>query len=412
MPTPIARRLSSFRPALAALASALVLAACGDAATAPGPAVDPARPAALPPGTATARWNEVARNLVMKHRPNNPAAFRLFAYLTQAQLAAVASAEREGRSVAGALAGASATVLAYTFPAEARALDSIARAEERLPVVTSLPDAAPQLESSLAFAGGEAIGREAGAHVVARAVSDQFDAAFTGQAPIGPGYWGGGKPSPTAPLMPALGRMRPFALATGSQFRPPPPPAFGSPAFLADLEEVRQVARTRTAEQTRIAQAWALPPGTMLPAGYWNVVALELAARHGLGERETARVLSLVNAAMMDVTIAVHDAKYTYWYVRPSQADTTITLAIGMPSHPSYPSNHTAASVAAAEVLRDFFPKEGARVDSLATEAGLSRLYAGIHYRFDIDAGAELGRAVARATLLTGRRGAALPIVP
>jgi membrane-associated phospholipid phosphatase len=121
-----------------------------------------------------------------------------------------------------------------------------------------------------------------------------------------------------------------------------------------------------------------------------------------MSERETARALALTSAAMMDATIAAHDAKYTYWFVRPSQTDPAIGLAVGLPAHPSYPSNHTAISVAAATVLGALFPAEAARLDSVAAEAGASRLYGGIHYRFDIDAGAAMGRAIGRAALATG----------
>lgn len=374
--------------ALAALLAAAV-GACDDAPTASAPPPPPS-------STAVARWHEVARALVVKHRPNNPAAFRLFAYLALAQHAAVAAAEaRDAGAVPGAIARASATVLAHVFPADAAALDSVVRAEERLAAARATPTRSP----ASTFAAGEAVGREAADAVVARAASDRFDATFTGAIPTGPGAWVATAP----PLLPALGQMRPFVLGSGSQLRPPPPPAFGSPAFVAALAEVRQAARSRTPEQLRLAQDWALPGGTVLPAGYWNREAVALAARHALGERATAHVLALAHAALMDATIAVHDAKYTYWYVRPSQADPTIPLGVGLPSHPSYPSNHTAASVAAAHVLGAFFPADSARLDALAAEAGLSRLHGGIHYRFDIDAGATLGHAVARATLALGR---------
>jgi hypothetical protein len=392
MPSSYIRRVAPVIPKIATLAAALALGACTDTPAAPS------GPLEVPPvGTASARWNEIARTLVVKHRPNNPAAFRLFAYLAQAQYSAATIAEgRDVRTVPGAVAGASATLLAYVFPGEAQSLDSIVRVEAAIAAAANSADAS-RPDVPVPFARGDTIGREAGRLIVARAQNDRFDAAFTGQIPSGPGLWV--VRPPTTPLMPALGQMRPFVLATASQYRSAPPPAFGSPEFQAALAEVRQVARTRTAEQTRIAQEWALPPGTILPAGAWNKAAVDLAVQARLTDRASARILAAMHGAMMDATIAVHDAKYTYWYIRPSQADTTITLAIGLPAHPSYPSNHTAASVAAARVLGAFFAEEAARLDAMAEEAGLSRLYGGIHYRFDIDAGAVLGRAVARATL-------------
>jgi len=64
-----------------------------------------------------------------------------------------------------------------------------------------------------------------------------------------------------APVFPLLGRMRPFFLGTGSQFRPGPPPAFGSPAYLAAFAEVRHFSDTRTPEQDALANLWAKPAG-------------------------------------------------------------------------------------------------------------------------------------------------------
>ena len=100
----------------------------------------------------------------------------------------------------------------------------------------------------------------------------------------------------------------------------------------------------------------------------------------------------------MDAAIGCWDAKLTYWFIRPPQADPAITLipAIGLPNHPSYPSAHTCFSGAAAEMLGVFFPAKTDSLDAMVHEAGLARMYAGIHYRFDVDMGQQLGRQVAR----------------
>jgi hypothetical protein len=76
-------------------------------------------------------------------------------------------------------------------------------------------------------------------------------------------------------------------------------------------------------------------------------------------------------------------------------ADPGITLPIGLPNFPSYPSNHAAISAGMARVLGDRFPSEAARLDALADEAALSRVFGAIHYRFDGEAGLTLGRTVA-----------------
>ncbi|HKG92107.1 MAG TPA: vanadium-dependent haloperoxidase [Gemmatimonadaceae bacterium] len=397
------RRARALRRASAALLGAasisLAVAGCVDPSTGPDPDAT-LRPVTHNVGgvaaTAVPRWAAIARGLVIKNRPSPPAAFRQFAYLSVAQYAAVVAAERDWGhprpSVEGAVAGASAAVLAHLFPGDAQAVEDSVRAGE--------PDAPGDLRR---FAAGEALGREVAAAVVARAAGDGFNLVFTGTIPTGSGLWFSSATPPAAPQLPRLGEMRPFFLSSGSQLRPPPPPAFGSPAFLAALAEIRDIAATRTAEQTRIAQFWALPAGTVLPAGYWNQTALEIIARKQLGERRAARVLALMHAAMIDAVITTHQAKYTYWYIRPTQADPTITLAIGLPNHPSYPSNHSSASSAAGAVLGAFFPSERERLDAMVEEASLSRMYGGLHYRFDVEAGHDIGSAAARIALRRGR---------
>jgi hypothetical protein len=106
--------------------------------------------------------------------------------------------------------------------------------------------------------------------------------------------------------------------------------------------------------------------------------------------------------AAMDATIACYDAKFTYWLIRPYKADPAITTPIGRPNHPSYPSSHACNSGASAYVLGALFPADAERLAAMADEAGESRLYAGIHYRFDKDAGLRIGRQVADLALQRG----------
>ena len=343
---------------------------------------------------ATVAWNEVARNLVVKYSTNPAAALRVFALLGVAQYNAVIGAEQgqDGSlhpSDGGAVAGASAAVLTYLYPAEATFLEGLVDEQE---ASAGWPGSAHE-----DFASGETIGREIAAPVIARAQTDRFFAPFTGTVPVCPGCW---LAVPTPPAFATLGQAKTFFLTSGSQFRPPPPPAFGSAAFLAGLAEVRQISDTRTAQQVQIAQFWAMPAGTITPAGYWNRVGADLAVQYHLGERETAHVLALMHMAAFDAIVASHEAKFFYWLLRPIQADPLITLAIGMPSFPSYPSNHAAISAAATTVLGAMFPSERRGLDAQADEAALSRIFGGIHYRFDCEAGLALGRTIAAYVLV------------
>lgn len=380
--------------AIAALAGAVTLAGCDDPVTTPDADVPAASRGAQHASAAIiAQWDEIARSLVIKLKPTPNAAFRQFAYLSLAQYAAVVAAEesRHGPrpSPDVAVAAASATVLSYFFPSEAQALADM----------VSGPELPGQGSSYPHVAAAEALGRHVGGELIARAQTDGFDATWTGTVPVGPGLWSSSANPPAPPLLPLQGQMRTFFLTSGSQFRPPPPPAFGSAEYLAALAEVRHISDTRTTEQTHIAQFWAMPAGTSLPAGFWNQTALDLIAQSHLSARSAAHILALMHAAMQDAITASHDAKYTYWLIRPSRADPAIKLAIGLPNHPSYPSNHAAASTAAAAILGSFFPAELERLDAMAQEAGLSRLYGGIHYRFDLEAGRALALAVAHVAL-------------
>jgi len=395
---------------LSAAVGVLVLAsACSDQVSAPtsGQAAASAQrsPNAPPLGEATAsvRWSAIARDFIAAKpaaaKPNQQEGFRAFAYLALAQYRAVVAADDAlgpppHASPQGAVAAASAVVLSALFPADAASFESQLQGQER--------EVAGSKHDGGAFAAGEAIGREVGARVVELARSDRFDAVWTGTVPTGPGYWSSDFDPPRPPLLPLLGEMRPFFMASGDQFRPGPPPAFGSPAFLAALAEVRRFSDTRTADQLRIAQFWAMPA----VAAFWNEQATSLIARHRLNERRAAYALALMHTATMDANIACHDAKFTYWLIRPYRADPAISTPIGRPNHPSYPSDHACVSGASADILAALFPADADQLLALADEAGESRLYAGIHYRFDKDAGLRIGRQVANLALSRGVDGA------
>jgi membrane-associated phospholipid phosphatase len=270
-------------------------------------------------------------------------------------------------------------------------------------MVTAQRDAAAG-PSQTAFARGEAIGRAVGAEIVTRAQADGFSTPFTGTIPVGPGFWTSNTTPPTVAGGPLPG-VRPWFLNSASQFRPGPPPAFGSPEFLAALAEIRRISDTRTADQIRIAAFWAQGVGTPTTAAFWLQVATDGINQHGLSERRATHLYALLSATMFDAQIGCWDAKETYWFIRPWQADAGITAvaAVGKPNHPSYPSGHSCISASAAEVLGAFFPRQRAQLDAMVTEAGLSRMYGGIHYAFDIAAGRRLGRSVARFTLRKDR---------
>jgi membrane-associated phospholipid phosphatase len=208
---------------------------------------------------------------------------------------------------------------------------------------------------------------------------------------------------PLPPLLPQWMRVRPWLLRSGSELRPPPPPAFGSAEFRQALAEVRHVSDNRTPEQLRIALFWADGAGTPTPPGHWNDIAATLIRRGGASEIQAASILALLNMVLMDASIACWDTKYTHWVIRPSQADPAITTPVGLPNFPSYTSGHATFSGAAAEILGHFYPAARSSLSAMAEEAAMSRLYGGIHYRFDNETGLAVGRALARLALERAR---------
>jgi hypothetical protein len=285
----------------------------------------------------------------------------------------------------GAIAGASVQVLSFIFPAAADSLGRNLNAQL----------AAGSGEKQAEFARGVALGRKAGDDIIERLKTDGFTRAWTGSAPTGTNMW---VPVSMPPAGATLAAVTPYFLRTASQFRPTPP-AFGSAAFNTDLNEVLQIAQARTQAQIDLAKAWDYSAGTTTPVGYWNKTALDYVAEKQLDELDASRVFALMHAAVFDAQIACWDAKYQFWMARPYQANTQISTVLSPPNHPTFPSGHSCVSASAARVLAEFFPAHAAELDRLVTDAGVSRIYAGIHYRFDITAGQQIGKSVAELAL-------------
>ena len=134
-------------------------------------------------------------------------------------------------------------------------------------------------------------------------------------------------------------------------------------------------------------------------------------AQRNFDEARTARALATMHMAGFDALVACHDSKYVYWVPRPVQADPTITEAIGLPNHPSYPSNHACISGSMGRVLDAQLGDSRGQYEAMGKQAGDSRLYAGIHYPMDMDAGNEIAAKIAARAAQAGPA-ADKPFVP
>lgn len=196
-----------------------------------------------------------------------------------------------------------------------------------------------------------------------------------------------GRP-PAGQIEPRAGTWKTWVLSSGSELRLPQPP--GRSATRAELRQLRELAAQRATAADKIA-AWTAS-GPVYP---WNELALELAVKRGVTTPGGSRAMALLNVAIYDATVAAWDSKYAYERARPSVASPGLGAAAAVPNSPSYPSEHAVVASAAAAVLGYLFPNDAAMVEALAAEAGQTVLIAGLNYPSDVEAGAELGRAVA-----------------
>jgi hypothetical protein len=218
----------------------------------------------------------------------------------------------------------------------------------------------------------------------------------------------------------------PFTLTSAEQFRLGPPPALTSDTYTTAFQEVKGLgfiaSTTRSADQTQIGKFWN---GNIW--NYWNEIAETATLAHDLTVADSARLFALLNLTLADSVIAFYDTKYTYLFWRPvtaiRAADTDgnpatvadpnwLPLSVKTAPDPSYPGAHSTISSASAAVLKFFFNSDEFSYavtsevlpgversfnsfTAAADEAGLSRIYAGVHFRTDHTSGQQLGVNVA-----------------
>jgi hypothetical protein len=297
-------------------------------------------------------------------------------------------------------------ILVNLFPAQQADLDA-----KRVASLSGIAGAAA-VDNSRFIQRGIKWGQHVADEIWAWRSTDGFTPApppYTGG--LAPGQW---RPTPPANLPgagPQFATMTPWVMQSPSQFRPGGPPALDSADYAADFEETKVMgsltSALRTADETVACNFWAASTVTY----FWNSVAVSLStARHASLSRN-ARLLAVLNLAIADAAIACWDAKYTYAFWRPVTAiplaDTdgnAATIAdplwaplLTTPNHPEYPSGHSTASGAAAEVLAAHFGDNTPfTIDSdvllgvtrsfpsfteALEEVKTARIFAGIHFR-------------------------------
>ena len=387
-------------------------------------------PAAAAGADVVTDWNSAALDAIRSGRTPPPAASRALAMLHAAIYDAVngitrthesyrvASAVPRSASLESAAAAAAHTVLVAVFPDHADVFDAL--------YVTSLAAIPNGPHKNAGVSWGERVGTE----IVRWRGNDNSAVTISPPNSDGAGSW---QPTPPAYLpyqLPQWAFVEPFAIPASSYVRPAGPPAITSTRYAADYNEVKAfgaaVGSSRTPVQDEIALFWADAAGTETPPGHWNSIAQNVARPSGNTLEQNARLFALLNIAMADAAIAAWDAKYVFDNWRPVTAirngdgdgnagtagDPTWSSFIVTPPFPDYVSGHSTFSAAAATVLALFYGSDAVAFatgsDSLpgvshsftsfsaaASEAAVSRVLAGIHFRFAIEdgltAGVEIG---------------------
>jgi hypothetical protein len=365
-------------------------------------------------------WNQLLQSTLAA--PGNPLTPRYFAMMHIAMFDAVNAIEREFepyrvrlRSRAGGSPDAAAAQAAHDV------------------LVAINPSAAATYDSALAANLGQRPsgfvrrGAETGALVAAEVLE------WRQNEPLLAGRWQPTLPASATAVFTHVLSAAPMAAASSTHFLPPPPPPLTSARYAADVNEVKRLGRNdssdRTEEQTTIARLWSAVGTTTGFFSVWNDVTADVANARHLSLVEAARLFVLVNVSIHDALQTTQASKFVYGVWRPitairgadtdlnpaTDADPTWLSLITTPAYPSYAGNLMAIAASAARMLELFsgnnaepvaitWKQTGGLPDvtrhfasfaAVADEEFMARIYGGVHYRFDQEAGQQVGRSVA-----------------
>jgi hypothetical protein len=396
--------------------------------------VAPAHATSIPaPSDPVIMWNTLMLDAIRQDRTAPPAASRVMAMMNTAVFDAVNSASGQvytpyalavpqfgGADTRAAVSQAARNILVAAFPSQAARFDAALATQ----LAMSPNGAAKNSGISAGAATAQAIlalrSTDGANRVVTNPVLPPIPGNYQ-ETGTGGGYG----------ILQQWPTVTPWAMASGDQFRAAPPPSLASAEYAVALNEVKLLgaasSTARTADQTEIAYYWADGAGTWTPPGHWFSIASDAANRQGLSTLESARLFALLGISVADAGIAAWDTKYAFNLWRPVTAiqrgeedgnpltigDASWTPLLGTPPHPSYTSGHSTFSASAAELLALYFGTDSVNFCSAsesanaatrcftsfteaAMEAGMSRIYGGIHFQFDNQAGLAAGKQIAQ----------------
>ena len=318
-----------------------------------------------------------------------------------------------GASAEAAAAAAAHGVLTNYLPASAASLDAA--------LVTSLA----AIPDGQAKDDGVAVGEAAAAAMIADRTNDgSAPPQFYTPTSTDPGQWQL-TPGCTAGVFLHWRDLKPFGVLRTDQFRPGPPPALTSGLYTKVYDEVKTVgavdSTVRPQDRTDVARYFAVASAPHV----WNQAARQVSAAEERSLSENARTFALLNMALSDGLASVMEAKYHYVFWRPYTAiragdtdgnprtdpDPTWNPLISTPCFPSYPSAHAVASYAARKIAEKTLGSgtidvtlshpgvpdvtlHYTRFSQITDDIDDARVFGGIHFRSDQDAGGKQGRDI------------------
>lgn len=324
-----------------------------------------------------------------------------------------------GASATAAAAQAAHDVLVALVPANQAALDAA--------LDTSLAGIPP---------GQHRLGREVGKRVAAKILAWRQNDGYATANPQPPAFLASTLPGiwqQTASGPAQFSEMRnvePFGLLYPTQFLPVPQPQLESADYATDFNDVKDngsaTSTTRTEEQTALAQAFASAPGLYFNVTnffrVWHNVARDVSLAEGMSLVDTARLFALLSAAMHDGLQTSQTSKFIYRLWRPitaiaaadtdnndsTEADVSWVPLLGTPPYPSHASNASCLGASAAQTLGNVFGTDDKSFTAtwytgdsppavvyekpyisfwaMGHDTGSSRIWGGIHFRFEITA--------------------------
>ncbi len=388
-------------------------------------------------------WNAIAVNTAIANKQSPFAQARYAAIVQLAVFEAVNSITHEYQPYLGTIIApkdaspeaaaieAAYLVLSTYFPASQADLEA-----DRTNSLASIQDG--QAKTDGIFTGDAA----AAAMTALRANDGSSPPQFYTPGPPTPGAW---QATASCPIVNGVAvgigfqwqNVTPFGIASANDFLLAPPLVLTSNRYTKTYDEVMAVGSIDSTQRPPDRANVALFYAASSPTQVFNQVVEQVALEHSHSLSKNARVLALINMAMNDSLVASFLNKYHYIFWRPETAihagdtdgnphtvgDPNWTPFIVTPCFPSYPSNHGSAGNAAAAILGWVYGEDGHSItltnpavpdivlqyssfNQITHDISDARVYGGIHFRTDQDAGEKLGKSVGRAVYRNNLRAA------